>query len=176
MVKSGLIPGIARSVIYRVQPRDLVTSLFPGASEFARKPAVLATGILVALCEWPAMDALRRVIGDDEDSLGTGVCLSHRAPVCVGTKLTVTARCVSVTGRLSRWDVCAREGTRIVAEGWVEFAVVRTAAFLERHRLTSASDPTLRGVRHQPTQDYAQDGRDLVAACGTASPSPMVRT
>jgi fluoroacetyl-CoA thioesterase len=134
MVSPGLVPGVARTLTYRVQPGDLVNTLFPGASEFARKPAVLATGILVALCEWPAMDALRQVIGDDEDSLGTRVCVSHQAPVWAGTKLTVTARCVSVTGRASRWDVGAYDGTRTVGCGWVEFAVVRTAAFLERHR------------------------------------------
>jgi fluoroacetyl-CoA thioesterase len=146
MVSSGLVPGIGRTVTYRVQPRDLVTSLFPGVSEFARKPAVLATGILVALCEWPAMDALRRVIGDDEDSLGKGVCISHQAPVCVGTRLAVSARCVSVRGRVSRWDVCARDGVRVVAGGWVEFAVVRTAAFVERHLLGPDSGAAARSA------------------------------
>ncbi|HWR47557.1 MAG TPA: hotdog domain-containing protein [Pseudonocardiaceae bacterium] len=176
MVSSGLVPGVARTVTYRVQPEDLVNTLFPGASEFARKPAVLATGILVALCEWPAMNALRQVIGDDEDSLGIGVSLSHQAPVCAGTKLTLTARCVSVRGRVSRWDVCAYDGTQTVACGWVEFAVVRTAAFLQRHMLTPAGGPTLRSARHQPIQEYAQDGWDLVVACGTARPSPMART
>jgi fluoroacetyl-CoA thioesterase len=162
MVSPGLVPGTEHTVTYRVHPRDLVNTLFPGASEFARKPAVLATGILVALCEWPAMDALRQVIGDDEDSLGTGVCLSHQAPVSVGTKLTLTARCISVTGRASRWDVCARDGTRTVACGWAEFAVVRTAAFLERHMLKSAASPAFPGVKHHPHREYAPQGRDLV--------------
>jgi fluoroacetyl-CoA thioesterase len=175
VVNPGLVPGIVRTLTYRVHPRDLVNTLFPGSSEFARKPAVLATGILVALCEWPAMDALRQVIGDDEDSLGTGVSLSHQAPVCAGTKLTVTARCVSVTGRASRWDFCAHDGKRTVACGWAEFAVVRTAAFLERHMLEPAGSPILRSVKRQPNQKYAQDDRDLMAACGTGSPSPMVR-
>lgn len=177
MVSPRLVPGIARSVTYRVQPQDLVTTLFPGAAEFARKPAVLATGILVALCEWPAMNALRQVIGEEEDSLGTGVSLSHQAPVCVGTKLTLTARCVSVRGRVSRWDVCAHDGTQTVAAGWVEFAVVRTAAFLQRHHLTPAGARSPRRVTHPPSPDHAQDGRDLMASRGsTASPRPMDRT
>jgi predicted thioesterase len=90
---------------YQVLPRDLVTILFSGVPEFARKPAVLATGILVALCEWPVMDALRQFLGEDEDSLGIGVCLCHQAPVRVGTTLTITACCASVTGRVSRWNV-----------------------------------------------------------------------
>jgi fluoroacetyl-CoA thioesterase len=164
VVNPGLAPGIARTLTYRVHPQDLVNTLFPEVPEFARKPAVLATGILVALCEWPAMDALRQVIGDDEDSLGTGVSLSHQAPVSAGTMLTLTARCISVTGRVSRWDVCAYDGTRTVACGWAEFAVVRTAAFLQRHRLTPAAGPTLRSVKHQPNHEYAPQDRDLVTA------------
>jgi fluoroacetyl-CoA thioesterase len=177
MVNPGLVPGITRALTYQVHPQDLVNTLFPGSPEFARKPAVLATGILVALCEWPAMDALRQVIGDDEDSLGTGVSLSHQAPVCAGTKLTVTARCVSVAGRISRWDVCAHDGTQTVACGWVKFAVVRTAAFVERHMLKPTGGPTLRSLKHQPNHEYAPEDQDLVtAACGTGRPRPMVRT
>lgn len=154
VVNTGLVPGTAQTVTYQVHPRDLVTTLFPGAPEFARKPAVLATGILVALCEWPAMDALRQVIGDDEDSLGTGVSISHQAPVCAGTQLTITARCVSVTGRVSRWDVNAHDGTQTVASGWVQFAVVRTAAFLHRHSLTPTKGSTLHSLSHPRNHEY----------------------
>jgi fluoroacetyl-CoA thioesterase len=177
MVSAGLVPGMARSVKYRVQPRDLVNTLFPEAPEFARKPAVLATGILVALCEWPAMNALRQVMGDDEDSLGMGVSLSHQAPVWEGTVLTLSARCVSVRGRVSRWDVSARDRSRVVASGWAEFAVVRTAEFMERHGVASVRGSAVRAEQLQPVGDppirkrvileqvirqRAQDGRDLV--------------
>jgi fluoroacetyl-CoA thioesterase len=151
VVRSGLVPGISRTLTYRVHARDLVNTLFPESFEFARKPAVLATGILVALCEWPAMEALRRFIRDDEDSLGTGVSLSHQAPVCAGTRLTITARCASIVGRVSRWDVCVSDGPQTVACGWVEFAVVHTATFLERHMLKPADSPAL--------------DRDLMVAC-----------
>jgi fluoroacetyl-CoA thioesterase len=129
-------------VTYQVQARDLVTTLFPDAPEFTRKPAVLATGILVALCEWPAMDALRHVIHDHQDSLGTQVHISHRAPVSAGTHLRITVQCTSVTGRASRWDVTACAGTQPVASGWVQFTVVDTAAFLQRHGLPPAAMAT----------------------------------
>jgi fluoroacetyl-CoA thioesterase len=167
MVRTSLVPGMARSVKYQVQPRDLVNTLFPEAPEFARKPAVLATGILVALCEWPAMNALRQVMGDDEDSLGMGVSLSHQAPVRVGTVLTLSARCVSVRGRVSRWDVSAQDGSRMVASGCAEFAVVRTAEFMERHGLASVGGPAVRSGRLQPIQKqvirrHVPDDRDLV--------------
>jgi fluoroacetyl-CoA thioesterase len=166
---------MACTLTYQVRPRDLVNTLFPGASEFARKPAVLATGILVALCEWPAMDALRQVIDDDEDSLGTEVHLTHRAPVGAGTKLTVTARCISITGQVSRWDVCAQDGARVVARGWVQFAVVRTETFIQRHMLKPTSRPALPSMKHQPDKQYIQDDRDRLVACGTSMACPMIR-
>jgi fluoroacetyl-CoA thioesterase len=115
--------------------RDLVTILFSGAPEFARKPAVLATGILVALCEWPVMDALRQFLGEDEDSLGIGVWLCDQAPVRVGTTLTITACCASVTGRVSRWNVRADDHKQTIARGWTECAVVRTAVFRRQEAL-----------------------------------------
>jgi fluoroacetyl-CoA thioesterase len=176
MVSSDLVPGVARTLTYRVHARDLVNTLFPGSSEFARKPAVLATGILVALCEWPAMDALRQFIGDDEDSVGTKISLSHQAPVCAGTKLTVTARCVSVDGRASRWDVCARDETRTVACGWVEFAVVRTVAFIERHALRPADGTAPPTLRYPPSREPAKGDRNLVIDCGTGKIRSMART
>ena len=164
MANLGLVPGTAQTLSYQVRPKDLVNTLFPEATEFARKPAVLATGILVALCEWPAMDALRQVIRDDEDSLGTGISVSHQAPVSAGTTLTITARCASVTGRMSRWDVSAHDGIQTVACGWAEFVVVRTAAFLQRHRLTPAAGSTIPNVILQSSHKYSSQNRDLITA------------
>ncbi|HET9255257.1 MAG TPA: hotdog domain-containing protein [Pseudonocardiaceae bacterium] len=170
-----LVPGLARTLTYQVRPRDLVNTLFPGAPEFARKPAVLATGILVALCEWPAMDALRQVIGDDEDSLGTKVCIAHKAPVRVGTTLTITAQCASVDGRFSRWDVCVQDGTRMVARGWVQFAVVRTEAFLKRHMIKPVSVPAQPGVTRRARKQYARDDQRRMTSAGTAGARQAVR-
>lgn len=160
----GLRPGTAKTLTYQVRPRDLVSTLFPEATEFARKPAVLATGILVALCEWPAMEALRQVIGDDEDSLGTAISLSHQAPVSAGTTLTLTAQCASVNGRITRWDVIARDGIQTVACGWAEFAVVRTAAFLQRHRLTPTASSALPNIILQSNHKYTPQHRDLITS------------
>jgi hypothetical protein len=119
------------------------------------------------LCEWPAMDALRQVIDDDQDSLGTQVHIAHRAPVCAGTQLTITARCASVTGHTSRWDVSVCAGTQPVASGWVQFAVVHTPAFVQRHGL----QPTPVGGRRRPGDDLATVGDRHPALAGT-TPRP----
>jgi fluoroacetyl-CoA thioesterase len=173
VVTSGLIPGLTHTVTYRVHPRDLVTTLFPDKPEFARKPAVLATGILVALCEWPAMDALRHFINDDQDSLGTQVHISHRAPVRAGTQLTITARCASVTGRSSRWDVGVCAGSQPVASGWVQFAIVHTPAFVQRHGLQTTPVATVPG-RRRPMDDLPTHGDQHLALAGTIPrPGPL---
>ncbi|MDT7711860.1 MAG: hypothetical protein QOG46_549, partial [Pseudonocardiales bacterium] len=41
VVNPGLVPGTAQTLTYQVRPRDMVSTLFPEATEFARKPAVL---------------------------------------------------------------------------------------------------------------------------------------
>jgi fluoroacetyl-CoA thioesterase len=172
VVTWDLIPGLSHTVTYRVRARDLVTALFPDEPEFARKPAVLATGILVALCEWPAMDALRHVIDDDQDSLGTQVHISHRAPVRAGTQLTITAHCASVIGRSSRWDVSVCAGTQPVASGWVQFAVIHTPAFVQRHGLQPTAVATVSG-RQRPVDDLSTLGdRHLALAGPTPRPAP----
>jgi predicted thioesterase len=110
------------------------------------------------------MEALRQVIRDDEDSLGTGISLSHQAPVSAGTRLTLTAQCASVNGRISRWDVSAHDGIQAVACGWAEFVVVRTAAFLQRHRLTPTANSALPTVILQSNHKYTPQHRDRITA------------
>jgi fluoroacetyl-CoA thioesterase len=172
VVTTGLVPGLTHTVTYQVRPQDLVTTLFPDAPEFTRKPAVLATGILVALCEWPAMDALRQVIDDDHDSLGTRVHLCHRAPVRAGTQLTITAQCTSVTGRSSRWDVSVSAGTQSVATGWVQFAVVHTAAFVQQHGLTPPVVTAVSGRRRFVDATPALDDRRPALASAIPAQTP----
>jgi hypothetical protein len=128
------------------------------------------------LCEWPAMDALRHVIDDDQDSLGTRVCLSHQAPVRAGTQLTITARCTSVAGHSSRWDVSVCDGTQPVASGWVQFAVVHTAAFLQRHGLQPAALTTALGRRRPVDDTPALDARHPALAGTTPGPDPRALT
>ena len=134
---------------------------------------MLATGILVALCEWPAMEALRDVISDDHDSLGAQVHIAHRAPIRAGTQLAITARCTRVTGHSSRWDVNVCAGTQPVASGWVQFAVVHTAAFLQRHGLKPTTVATVPGRRRLGDHPSTVDERyaALTGATPTCTPA-----
>ncbi|MGH8877850.1 MAG: hypothetical protein ACRD0P_10980 [Stackebrandtia sp.] len=75
---TGSMIGATYQVTHRITESDLVTSLFPGEAVFAGKPDVMATAMLGALCEWPAMEALRLRIGRHEDSLGTELHITHQ--------------------------------------------------------------------------------------------------
>jgi predicted thioesterase len=122
--------------------RYLWLSLILGRPQpFARiwrgKPKVQGTGNLVGVLEWPAMDAIRPYLEPGQDVLGTAVDIVHRAPVWRGVELLVTARCISRTGRRSRWWTYAgyyREDDQftIVAAGILGFSVVDVATFLDR--------------------------------------------
>lgn len=130
--KPDLRVGTERTVHYRVEQSNIVRHLMPGVAEFARKPEIMATGWLVGLCEWPAMDALRDHISDDQCSLGTRVEISHREPVTPGTVLAARARCSLVNGSFSEWTVEVSDGDRLVASGLVAFVVVHLEDFVRR--------------------------------------------
>lgn len=124
--------GTECAVTYRVPTANLVRYLFPDVAEFACKPDVMATGWLVGLCEWPAMEALRGFMTPEECSLGTSVTIHHRAPVVPRTELTARARCHISERRRTGWQVTVHDGTRLVADATVTLAVVELASYAER--------------------------------------------
>jgi fluoroacetyl-CoA thioesterase len=127
---NGLAVGVEHTVTHRVGERHMVHRLLPEVDEFVRKPEVMASAWVVALCEWPAMAALRAYLTDAECSLGTRIAISHLAPVPAGATLSTTARCVQVSGRYSEWSVHAWDDRELVAAGTVGFVVVDLAAFV----------------------------------------------
>jgi predicted thioesterase len=98
-----------------------------------RKPKVVATGVLVGLLEWSAMEALRPFLARQEDVLGTSVDdFGHRAPAFRGDTLLLTATCSSVHGPYSVWRVNAYRGSQSIAYGYVGFHSVQVEAFVRR--------------------------------------------
>lgn len=127
--------GTKRTITYLVGEDNMVHRLLPGVAEFTRKPEVMATGWLVGVCEWPAMEALRDYMTETQCSLGTGVAISHLAPVPPGATLRVTAECIRVEKAHSEWAVHARDDSELVATGTAKFVVVDLNKFV-RQKLT----------------------------------------
>lgn len=124
--------GVHHTVRYRVGEQQMVRKVLPGVAEFDRKPEVMATAWLVAVCEWPAMEVLREFMTDTQCSLGTRVDLSHCAPIVVDSILEVSAHCTRVDGARSEWAVQADDGHELVAKGTASFVVVEMAPFVKR--------------------------------------------
>lgn len=142
---SGLLVGTEHTVTYQVGEQHMVRRLLPGVSEFARKPEVMATGWLVGVCEWPAMEALREYMTDTQCSLGTRVEISHLAPIPPGATLRATARCRHVEGMFSEWTVQAQDDQELVAAGTVSFVVVEFDRFVSRRLAPKAAALSAQG-------------------------------
>lgn len=96
---------------------------------------VLATPRLVAWCEAATCAVLERHLGPDRTSVGTRVQVDHVAASPVGAVIEVRASLSYVDGRLTRFEVVARQTSapeRVVAHGEVTRVVVDRARFLAR--------------------------------------------
>ncbi|QWF85781.1 thioesterase family protein [Amycolatopsis sp. CA-230715] len=126
--------GATRTVHYTVAAEDSVQRLAHRSAEFARNPDILASARLIELCEWPCMDAVRDIIAPDECTLGAWQRQDHRAPVLIGARLVITARCVVANHPYSEWEVRVHDGHKSVARATLGFIVVDRAEF-ERQRM-----------------------------------------
>ncbi|GAA5163383.1 hypothetical protein GCM10023321_50170 [Pseudonocardia eucalypti] len=142
-----LTVGVEHTVVFHVGEQHMVRRLLPDVEEFARKPEVMASGWLVGVCEWPAMEALRAYMADIECSLGTKVAISHVAPILAGATLSVTARCKYVKGRYSEWAVQACDSHELVAVGTVGFVVVELDGFVRDKLVPKLSELNERSHR-----------------------------
>jgi len=61
-MKETLRPGLTRTFRYRVPESKTVPRIYPDAPDFQMMPAVLATGYMVALCEWAAIELVKPLV------------------------------------------------------------------------------------------------------------------
>ncbi|HYO39629.1 MAG TPA: thioesterase [Nocardioidaceae bacterium] len=133
---------------------------------------VLATPRLVAWCEAVTCAVLRPELEAGRTSVGTRVQLDHLAASPVGATIEVQASSSYVDGRLTRFEVVARqtsEPERVVAHGEVTRVVVDRDRFLARlgraalerqerssrkpsNETPSAGDQSRSGIRRKPSR------------------------
>lgn len=126
--------GAVRTVYYRSVESDSVQQVDGLSAEFERKPDIVASARLLALCEWPCMDAVRDVIEPAECTLGARQRLDHEAPIVIGAELTITARCTVAAHPYSEWEVAVHDGHEDVGRATLAFIVVDRGEY-ERERL-----------------------------------------
>lgn len=132
-MKASLAAGLEGRYRYPVTEARTVPAIYPDAPDFQLMPAVLATGYLVALCEWACIELIKPHLDwPDEQSLGIHVDLSHIAATPPGLTVTVHTRLDAVDGRRLRFRVRADDGVDAITEGWHERAVIVADRFAAR--------------------------------------------
>jgi fluoroacetyl-CoA thioesterase len=95
-----------------------VPRIYPEAPDFQLMPEVLATGYLVALCEWACIELIKPHLDwPGEQTLGTHVDLSHLAATPPGLTVEIRARVVEVTGRKLVFAIRAQTASTRSARG-----------------------------------------------------------
>jgi fluoroacetyl-CoA thioesterase len=129
-MKATLQPGLAGKFRYTVPPDRTVPHLYPDAPDFQLMPAVFATGYLVALCEWAAIELIKPHLDwPAEQSLGTRVDIAHTAATPPGLTVEVAVTLTAVEGRKLTFSVKAHDGLDPIGEGTHERIVIDAVRF-----------------------------------------------
>jgi fluoroacetyl-CoA thioesterase len=132
-VKAGLQPGLQGTFRYRVPGSKTVPCIYPEAPDFQMMPAVLATGYLVALCEWACVELIKPHLDWPlEQTLGTHVNLSHLAATPPGLEVEITVRLTAVEGRKLTFAVNAHDGVDKITEGTHERHAIDAGRFARK--------------------------------------------
>ena len=93
---------------------------------------VLATPMMVALMEGAAVDALKGHLAEGEDTVGTGLEISHDAATPVGMKAWAEAELTAVEGRALTFSVTAYDEAGPIGKGTHRRFVVGAERFLAK--------------------------------------------
>lgn len=123
-MKDTLQVGQTHSFEYKVPATKTVPHLYPEAVEFTTMPTVFATGFMVGLMEWTAIQLLTPHLDAGEGSLGTHINVTHVAATVPGQVVSVDCEVTGVHGRRVAFKVKAHDGIDLIGEGDHERVVV----------------------------------------------------
>jgi fluoroacetyl-CoA thioesterase len=127
---NSLQPGLTSEFKFKITENKTVPFLYPEADEFQVMPKVLATGFMVGLFEWACIKAINPHIDwPHEQTVGTGVSLSHLAATPPGLTVTVKIRLEKVEGKKLTFSITADDGMDKISEGSHERFIIDAARF-----------------------------------------------
>lgn len=131
-MKTSLVPGITFTLRYPVPEDKTVPHVYPESPRFREMPAVFATAYLVGLLEWACIEAIQAHLDAGEQSVGTGVWVTHTAATPPGLTVTVDVVLSKVEGRKLTFSVRAHDGVDAISEGTHERFVIDRARFVRK--------------------------------------------
>lgn len=131
-MKPSLAPGLTFTFRYRVPEDKTVPFVYPESPLFREMPKVFATAYLVGLLEWACLEAIRPHLDAGEQSVGTGIWVTHTAATPPGLTVTVELRLLEVEGRRLTFAVKAHDGVDPIGEGKHERFVIERERFVRK--------------------------------------------
>ncbi len=133
MTTEQLSPGLTHTFRFSIPENKTVPHLYPESPEFSAMPKVLATGFMVGLFEWACIQAINPHIDwPREQTVGTGVCLTHEAATPPGLDVTVQVKLERREGRKLAFSIIAHDGVDKISEGTHERVIIDAARFTEK--------------------------------------------
>ena len=124
-MNTTLQPGQTSTFSFQVPENKTVPFLLPEAEEFQLMPKVLATGFMVGLMEWACIRFINEHINwPVEQSVGTGISVSHVAATPPGLTITIQLKLDSVEGRKLTFSLQAHDGIDLISEGTHERFII----------------------------------------------------
>ncbi|HSM93706.1 MAG TPA: thioesterase family protein [Anaeromyxobacteraceae bacterium] len=131
-MKPTLAPGLKSTFVYVVPEDKTVPHVFAESERFRDMPHVFATAFMVGLLEWACMEAMHPHLDPGEQSVGTGIWVTHGAATPPGLTVTVDVALVAVEGRRLTFEVRAHDGVDLIGEGKHERFVIDREKFVKR--------------------------------------------
>jgi fluoroacetyl-CoA thioesterase len=131
-MKQTMAAGLTHTFKYRVPPEKTVPHVYPESEIFRAMPPVFATAFMVGLLEWACMESMRPHLDHGEQSVGTGIWVTHTAATPPGLTVTVEVKLTHVEGRRLLFEVSAHDGVDPIGSGTHERFVIDGARFATR--------------------------------------------
>lgn len=129
-MKETLKAGASSTLEFRIPESKTVPHLYPESLEFQAMPQVFATGYMVGLIEWACMTVINPHLDwPTEQTVGTGVELTHQAATPPGMTVQVSARLEKIEGRKLTFSIVAHDGVDEISRGTHERFVIDTPRF-----------------------------------------------
>lgn len=131
-MKTSLAPGLTFTFPYRVPEDKTVPHVYPESPMFRDMPRVFATAYLVGLLEWACMEAMQPHLDAGEQSVGTGIWITHTAATPPGLTVTVEVKLLEAVGRKLTFALKAHDGVDPIGEGRHERFVIDRERFARK--------------------------------------------
>ncbi len=131
-MKTSLAAGLKFTFRYTVPENKTVPHVFTESERFREMPQVFATAFMVGLLEWACIEAMQPHLDPGEQSVGTGIWVTHTAATPPGLTVTVDLTLVATEGKRLTFEVRAHDGIDLIGEGKHERFVIDREKFVKR--------------------------------------------